>query len=364
MPGAEPSLVTYLLPIRGVGPGAAFEELSVYLEWLSWRCRVLIVDGSDPELFALHARRWSSFAAHVAPDEADRCLNGKAWGVRTGLKRATSCKVLIADDDVRYDEDGFLAVVEELQRSDLVRPQNYFEPLPWHAAWDSARSLLNRAVGHDHPGTMGVDRLAYLRAGGYDGDVLFENLQLARTIEAAGGTVTDRLDVFVRRLPPTTGRFLSQRVRQAYDDLAEPRRLLFHLSIVPSLVWLTRRWGWPAPALAACASVGVAELGRRRASFSSRVPAKCSMCAPLWLMERATCVWVAIALRLMGGCPYAGIRIKRAAESPRRLRARLGRALGRIDDSRHTPARSSIGHSGIGRSPLVPGTPAGRTHQG
>jgi hypothetical protein len=307
------------------------------------------VDGSDPELFALHAPRWSSFATHIAPDEADRCLNGKAWGVRTGLNRALTRKVIIADDDVRYDEEGLLAVAGELEESDLVRPQNYFEPLPWHAAWDSARSLLNRVVGHDHPGTLGIDRFEYLRAGGYDGDVLFENLQLARTMEAAGGRVTDRPDVFVRRLPPSTGRFVSQRVRQAYDDLAEPGRLLFHLSILPALVWSTRRWGWGAPALAVGASIGAAELGRRKMSLSSKVPPMCSTFAPLWLLERATCVWVAISLRLTGGCPYAGARIKRAAESRRRLRGRLGPAAGPIDGSRRRPARSSTVRSDRGR---------------
>jgi len=36
-----------------------------------------------------------------------------------------------------------------LAGADLVGPQNFFDPLPWHARWDSARTLLNRASGGD-----------------------------------------------------------------------------------------------------------------------------------------------------------------------------------------------------------------------
>ncbi len=111
-----------------------------------------------------------------------------------------------------------------LAEADLVRPQNYFDPLPWHARWDTARILCNRAFGSDFPGTLGV-RSSFLRSiGGYDGDVLFENLELIRTVTAAGGRVIDAPDLFVRRRPPTVARFLEQRPRQAYDDWAQPLR--------------------------------------------------------------------------------------------------------------------------------------------
>src|SRR3712207_6849145 len=39
--------------------------------------------------------------------------------------------------------------------------------------------------------------------------------------------------VLVRRLPPSAGHFLGQRVRQAYDDFAQPLRLTAELSILP-----------------------------------------------------------------------------------------------------------------------------------
>jgi hypothetical protein len=74
---------------------------------------------------------------------------------------------LIADDDVRYDAAGLDRMRALLDGADLVRPQNYFHPLPWHARWDTARTLLNRSLGGDYPGTFGVRLSTFRRMGGY-----------------------------------------------------------------------------------------------------------------------------------------------------------------------------------------------------
>ncbi len=76
-------------------------------------------------------------------------------------------------------------------------------------------------------------RTFFLDIDAYDGDLIFENLQLMRTVRAAGGRVDTALDLYVRRLPPSTRQFLSQRVRQAYDDFAIPLRIGAFLSIGP-----------------------------------------------------------------------------------------------------------------------------------
>jgi hypothetical protein len=364
MATTESGTLTYLLPIRGTPPGPALDELTTYLRWVARRAHVIIVDGSEPDLFALHATMWG-FAEHVAPRREDRCLNGKAWGVRTGLRLARTRKVVIADDDVRYDAVALGQVAASLDRADLVRPQNYFDPMPWHAAWDTGRTLLNRSFAHDHPGTLGIDRDRYLARGGYDGDVLFENLQLARTVEAGGGIVVDRPDVFVPRRPPTTQRFIGQRVRQAYDDLAQPGRLLIHLSILPALIWATRRWGKRTTMAFAVVTAGVAELGRRRDGFDERVPARCSLLAPVWLMERAVCAWAAVFLRISGGCPYAGARIKRAADPPWRIRARPPvPPAARTDGFRHRSERSASGRTGRAPRPDGRHRPAAASRRG
>lgn len=175
-----------MLPLRWTDD-AGLAELTAYLRRLSARVDVTVVDGSPPEVFARHAEAWRGLVRHLRPDPALRGVNGKVTGVLTGVGAARHEHVVIADDDVRYDEAGLLAVHRLLDRVDLVRPQNYFDPLPWHAWWDTGRTLLNRALGADYPGTLAVRRSTFLTMGGYDPDVLFENLELIRTVRAYGG---------------------------------------------------------------------------------------------------------------------------------------------------------------------------------
>jgi Glycosyl transferase family 2 len=322
---AAPARCSYLVPIRW-GDGEGREELAAHLaEIAALGAEVIVADGSDPAVFAANrAALTPHVAAHVPLDPDLECRNGKVAGVMTAARRATNEALVIADDDVRHDRDTLARTLELLAGHDLVRPQNYFRPLPWHARWDTARTLLNRAFGRDYPGTLAVRRSRLLAMGGYDGDVLFENLELMRTVAAAGGSEAAPLDLYVRRLPPSTRHFLGQRVRQAYDDFALPVRMGLWLLILPGLLLAALRRRPLAPLAAAATAVGFAELGRRRAGGRAFFPAAASLLAPLWLLERGTCAWLALAVRLRrGGVRYAGSRIGVAANSRRSLRRRL-----------------------------------------
>jgi hypothetical protein len=233
-------------------------------------------------------------------------------------------------------------------------PQNVFTtPMPWHARWDTARSLLNRALGTDYPGTLALRRTAFLAAGGYDGDVLFENLELIRTIAAAGGRVRVRRDLFVPRLPPTLDRFLEQRVRQAYDDFARPVRLVAALATLPLAAASIQRRRWDLLGAGVLASVALAEVGRRRDGGAEHVPANASLFAPLWLIERGACAWLALASRIvLGGCLYRATIIRRAA-TPRRELRRRQRARRRA--IRRTAASSASARTGTAAPRLAGG---------
>ena len=309
----------YVLPLRWEDD-RELAGLTAYLGWLAERADVVVVDGSPPTLFHRHARHWANLVRHVPVADDLHYRNGKVNGVVTGLRHTAAEHVVIADDDVRYDDDSLAAVTGLLADADLVLPQNYFEPWPWHARWDTGRILLNRALGHDFPGTMAVRRIAL--DGGYDGDVLFENLELVRTVAAAGGTVRAADDVLVRRLPPTADQFWSQRVRQAYDSLAQPLRLAAELAVLPLVLTALRRHRL-GPVLAGIGLVvGVAEAGRRRADGAAVFSPSAAVWAPVWLAERSVCSWLAVAALLTtGGVRYAGGRIRTAAHSTAWLRA-------------------------------------------
>ncbi|HKH22886.1 MAG TPA: glycosyltransferase family 2 protein [Solirubrobacterales bacterium] len=314
---------SYVLPIRWADD-REIEELTDYLRGLPDWIELIIVDGSPDPLFEHHATLWENLGRHLRPDPDLRTTMGKVGGVLTGIREASHEACVIADDDVRYDERTLTRATLLLGLADCVRPQNYFDPLPWHARWDTGRILLNRSLGADFPGTLAVRRSTILGAGGYDGDVIFENLELIRTIRAVGGRVISPLDLYVARRPPSTQQFLSQRKRQAYDDFAIPPRMAAWLAVVPALGLGLARRRWRAPAIAAGALIALAERGRRRAGGRAHFTPDTPAFAPLWVLERGICSWLALRDRLSrGGIPYGDAVVPRAASSMRRLRRRF-----------------------------------------
>jgi Glycosyltransferase like family 2 len=313
---------SYVVPVRW-RDGAQRRDLAGYLGRIApLVAEVIVVDGSEPEVFAANAAAFGPHARHVPP--TGEALMGKVAGVRTGVELASHEKVVIADDDVRYEPEPLRRAAALLDGHDLVRPQNYFDRLPWHARWDTARTLLNRSLGRDYPGTLAVRRSRMLAMGMYDGDVLFENLELIRTVRAHGGTVVSPLDLYVARVPPAAAHFWGQRTRQAYDDFALPPRMALWLAVVPLLlIGAVRR----RPALAAgpaALAMAAAEVGRRRAGGREFFPPTSSLLAPVWVLERGVCAWLALLQRLrFGGVRYGDSVIPVAAHSERRLRRRL-----------------------------------------
>jgi hypothetical protein len=317
---------TYILPIRRQRIGD-IAELTHYLRQLSMVMEVVVVDGSPADIFRHHAEQWGPLSIHVPPDVDPSALNGKVRGVLTGLRHANRERLVIADDDVRYELPALRRIIAMLSDADVIRPQNYFDPLPWHARWDTARILLNRMTGGDWPGTLAVRRSVLQSTGGYDGGVLFENLEMVRTVLAAGGTEAVPLDLFVRRRPPDARHFWTQRIRQAYDELARPLRLGVWLCVLPLLLGLTARRRWGVLALLLGSTIGLAECGRWRGGGQTVFPVTASLLAPAWVAERAVCSWLALGARMLyGGVLYHGSIIARPATPMRELRRRHGMA--------------------------------------
>lgn len=345
--------LTYLVPLR-TADGEDVSDLAAYLRTIVEQAEVLVVDGSSPAEIARHRAAFGPCVCVLPPEH--HTTMGKVGNVLTGLRRARHDRVVIADDDVRYTAGQLAEVARLLERAEVVRPQNYFTPLPWHARVDAARTLLARVSGGDWPGTLGVRRQAVLDAGGYAGDVMFENLELVRTVLAAGGREHLALDLLVARRPPTTAHFARQQVRQAYDELARPGRLLVSLVVLPAAVTTARQRRLRALTAGALAVAAAAETGRRRAGGRTVFPASASLLAPAWVLWRSACSWAALAAWVRGGVKYRDVRIRRAATPARVLRrARAqppGSAASLPSGTRRSSASDPLGRGTSGRALL------------
>ena len=301
---------SYILPIKASEASGA-SELATYLTGLD-DLQVIVVDGSAPHIFEEHRKHLPSGCVHVPPAAEIFGTNGKTRGVLTGLRHAACEKIIVADDDVRHDRESLEYLVAALDSNDAVLPQNYFEPAPWHAVLDTARILLNRVTGGDWPGTIAFrkSRLPF----GYNADVLFENYEMVLTIARNGGRILRADGCYVKRRPPTVRHYLDQRIRQAYDEFARPHRLTLQLAILPLCLTLWALRLRPLLAGAAALSIAAAECGRRKYDGHRYFAALSALAAPLWLLERGICSWLAVYSRVRyGGIQYAGAMVEDAA---------------------------------------------------
>lgn len=291
----------YVLTLRWREPGPIAEVARYAASVAEWM-PVTVIDDSAPALASVHAHALPDSVRHHRPGQP-RVVgrHGAARGVHSGRLPGLRPRAIIAAHDVRYDRASLMALLAAAPDADIVLPQTVLRPQPWQARWDTARSLVTRAVvspwfAGDESATAVICRDTFLAVGGMESPLLHDVPELRRTVDSVRGEVVMALDVYVERLAPSVPRFWRQRLRQAGDSFGHPARVAGELALLPSILLAARRP--PLLAAAALGTVLVAEIGRRRAGGADHYRADAALWAPVWVAERAVGAWAAIARRL------------------------------------------------------------------
>jgi hypothetical protein len=287
-------------------------ELAEYFRTLhDAGCDVLVIDGAPPPVFEQHAETWRSLCRHEPVDRSFGYLNDKVNGIHTGVNLATTEKIILADDDIRYSAGEIGEVCDLLDNFEVVRPQNFLSPLPWWARMEAARMLINRASLRtaDYPGTCAFRRGTMLRVGHYDGDVLFDNEEIIRHFARAGATISYAIDLLVRKRPPTLRKWIEQRPRQAYEDFGLRSKTALFLSVPILAAWIGFALGLKSLLLYFAdifvIAFALAAAGRVRGAAARYFPLSVCFFAPLWIMERtASTYWALYWHFAHGGYPF------------------------------------------------------------
>jgi hypothetical protein len=304
---------TYLLPIRRAkfSPAEAAELANYFGALNNAGCDLLVIDGSPAPVFEQHAAAWLSLCRHERVDRSFGHLNDKVNGIHTGVRLATTEKIILADDDIRYTAVEIDRVQELLDNFEVVRPQNFLSPLTWWGRMEAARMLINRATLRtaDYPGTCAFQRDAMLRVGPYDGDVLFDNEEIIRHFAREGATINYAANLFVRKRPPTFRKWIEQRPRQAYEDFGLRTKTALFLSLPLVATWLGLALGLRALVIffagISLAAVALAAAGRLRGNAARFFPWSICFVAPLWIVERTVSTYWALYWHFTcGGYPF------------------------------------------------------------
>lgn len=313
-----PNRCTYLCPVHfNATNEALISGYNQYWKFLKEEgCEIIVVDGSPPPIFDIHEKEWT-YCRHLKIDKHFRYLNGKVNGIMTGLKEASHDKIILADDDIYFIAEDVARMVKSLEKYAVVRPQNYFKPLPWWSRIDAARILINRAVlpEGDYPGTLGFHKSIFEAAGPFDGNVLFDNEELVKHLQNYGASISFSTDFFILRRPPLLNKWFEQRPRQAYEDFVMKEKTILFLSLLPVSLLLgmtgKRKALGMMSLLLSVGVVGLALLGRK-GKADRFFPAYTSLYAPLWMLERSISVYIALYWRFCkGGYPFGGVLVRK-----------------------------------------------------
>ena len=305
----------YVLPIRRTRfKSGEATSLRVYVDTLKEAgCEVIVADGSAPGVFDQYTGVLGASCRHVRVDRRFGYLNDKVNGIYTGVELASFDRIILADDDIRYNAENIRDLLRLLDDNDVVRPQNFLHPLPWWAKLETARMLINRAVlpAADYPGTCAFRRPRMLAAGRYDGDVLFDNEEIIRHLAQDGCRVAYANDLFVQKCPPTFSKWTEQRPRQAYEDFGMRLKTALFFLLLPLSFLVGIRFGTPGVAiffLALSFFAGlIAARGRARGKARRFFPAHCCLFAGFWMLERTLSTYWALYWYLTrGGYPFGG----------------------------------------------------------
>jgi hypothetical protein len=165
--------------------------------------------------------------------------------------------------------------------------------------------LINRATlrAADYPGTCGFRRQTFIKAGEYDGDVLFDNEELIRHFARSNARIAYENDFFILKSAPTFKKWLEQRPRQAYEDFGLRLKTILFAALLPismAIAIVDPKW-----LSIFFFSILIALAGWLRGSARKYFPFRVCFFAPLWIFERTlSTYWAFYWFVTRGGYPF------------------------------------------------------------
>jgi hypothetical protein len=312
--------VAIIVPFRARSPSHA-QSLCEFYVGLSRNAPTgwafVIADSSPIELFLQSRRSLSgSRILHLRPQPANQLdVNDKLNNVVTALRWSNSNAICLFDDDARPTFGTIKQIIANLQHVDCVRAMVHYEQPNIIDLIDIAGIFIVNMLSRRKQfwGNISFRRDAISPSFYAFHDVLFDEL----FIETQG--LLQPCKFRYQTTPPlemkgggrSFGDYLEQRVRYAYEDLAQPKKAMFGFVLVPvtALVW--SRFG-PAGVLTCysaiamfCLLVGAIGSLIYTRDNRNRVAA---LLGPVWFLPYGITMWIALFKRLTG----KGIRFGRS----------------------------------------------------
>jgi hypothetical protein len=317
----QPNGVSILIPIKVSalrtlgGFRECCEELILYN--FPFDLEIVIADESPEEIFE-EVDSWferCSRVTHFRPrDESRGGQNDKMNGIYDAMNYIKYESAILVDDHYRLSVENILQLKPLFSRYDCFKCMVSFQEKNLKALIDVCGMFIINLTHpfHQFHGHLCFNAQTLSKIGFPSRDGLFDELTLELQFHEHGKTVHFAEGIFLMTVHHTTwGRFLEQRVRYAYENLAFPLRFAWHLCVLPILITcalfeLKYALGW-----ALCLTAGhiLLALWGQIKYGGNRFPVWTFLLSPLWFWFYPFTSWIAAFMRCSGGIYFGGRKI-------------------------------------------------------
>lgn len=212
------------------------------LAYLLNNYEIIIVDECKYDIYMLidHAIENINNIVHITPESEDRTgKNDKLNGIYAAIKIVSYSYIFIVDDHYRITGEQFLTAVQYFEIYDEFKVVPVFDNYTFSVMIDEAgfffRSIVNRTK--QYAGHIALKHELFVEYGFPPRDALYDEFVVEKFYRDKGGSVGFPSHVFFSATQKiNTKKFLEQRVRYAYENIAFPLRFIVHLLFLPSFI--------------------------------------------------------------------------------------------------------------------------------
>lgn len=315
--------VSIIIPLKSTNTDAVIAllryivSLNNDLAYLFDNYEIIIVDECRRDIAILieNAIENTSKIVHIVPASEDRTGNNdKLNGIYAAVKIVKYNYIFIVDDHYRITGEKFLVALQYFEIYDMFKVVPVFDKYTFSVMLDEAgfffRSFVNKTK--QYAGHIALKHELFVKYGFPCRDALYDEYVVEKYYQDKGCSVGFPPQVFFSATQKiTTKKFLEQRIRYAYENIAFPLRFIIHLLFLPSFVIGVLANLKVTVILLLIYSIFIAFISfvGQRIYGAESMPKYLFMLAPIWHLFYWVTSWISLFLYFSGGICFGERRI-------------------------------------------------------
>ncbi|WP_372997689.1 glycosyltransferase [Lutispora sp.] len=317
--------ISIIIPIKAK-PGDKIINFANYILCLSnelknYECEIIIADESEDEVSSVLSKMFKKACniKHFIPETSVRIgANDKLNGVYAALNYCKYDKVLLLDDHYRLTISTLEKVNNYYDVFDCFKMMPKFHNTPLSVLVDLCGMFVINVLDYrkQYCGHLAFRKSQYDKVGFPSRDALFDEFAMEKHLRINGYNIGFVKDVSLEAIQDITFiKFLEQRVRYAYENLAIPSRFFLYAIVIPITILLGLiNINYSVMFAAAITSfiILIAFIGQILYGMSI-APFYTFLFSPVWFWFYPFTTWISIYKYFKGGVMFGGRKIKRAS---------------------------------------------------